>query len=179
MPSEICFLSAEYDFFQPAFKINSKVERTSLGLKCTKILIICWFLPAGAANTVSIVSLMRICSTDVAIVCAGHALGVFNYVFLSSEGIKPGTRQAINLYMLCYSFVGFVCVQVCDYCSSLQLDIIVSRFYVPMLTPNYNYSILNRSALAMLAMGCCIIIHYLEVIGWLSWYRNDPKFLDR
>ena len=69
------------------------------------MLIICLFLPAGAASTVSIVSLMRICSTDVAIVCAGHALGVLNNVFLSSEGIRPGTRQSINLYMLCYSFV--------------------------------------------------------------------------
>ena len=83
-------------FFQPAFKINSKVGRTSLGLKCTQLLIICWFLPAGAANTDSVVSLMRICSTDaaylsadVAIVCAGHARGVFNFVFLSSEGLNP------------------------------------------------------------------------------------------
>ena len=162
-----------WSFFHPAFKINSKVERTSLGLKGTQILIICWFLPAGAANTVSIMSLMRICSTDVAIVwvCAGHALGVLKYVFLSSEGIKPGTRQAINLYMFCYSFVGFVCVQVCEYRSSLQLNIIVSGIYVglPMLTPNYNYSMPNRSSLAMLALDCCIIIHYLEDIGWLSW----------
>ena len=99
MPSEICFLSAEYDLFQPALKINSNnVGRTSLGLKGTQLLIICWVLPTGAANTVSIVSLMRICSTDaanlsadVAIICAGHARGVLNYVFLSSEGIKPGT----------------------------------------------------------------------------------------
>ena len=113
------------NFFQPAFKINSMIGITSLGLKGTQLLIICWFLPAGAANTVSIVSLMRICSTDaanlsvdVANVCAGHPRGVLNYLFLSSEGIKPGTRQAINLYTLCYSFVGFVCVQVCDHCSS-------------------------------------------------------------
>ena len=87
-------------FFQPAFKINSKVERTSFGLKGTQILIICWFLPIGVANTVSIVSLMQICSTDVAIVCAGHALGVLNYVFLSSEGIKPGTRQHQPIHAL-------------------------------------------------------------------------------
>ena len=144
-PRRYVFCPGSMTFFQPAFKINSKVERTSLGLKGTKILIICWFLPAGAAKTVSIVSLMLICSTDapnltadVAIVCAGHALGVLNYVFLSSEGIKPG--KTINLYTLCYSFVGFVCVKVCDHCLSLQLDIIVSHFYVPMLTPNYNYS---------------------------------------
>ena len=71
-----------------------------------------------------------------AIVSAGHALGVLNYVFLSSEGIKPDTRQAINIYRLSYSFVGFVCVQVCDHCSSMQLDIIMSPFYVPMLTQN-------------------------------------------
>ena len=71
-----------------------------------------------------------------AIVSAGHALGVLNYVFLSSEGIKPDTRQAINIYRLSYSFVGFVCVQVCDHCSSMQLDIIMSPFCVPMLTQN-------------------------------------------
>ena len=71
-----------------------------------------------------------------AIVSAGHALGVLNYVFLSSEGIKPDTRQAINIYRLSYSFVGFVCVQVFDHCSSMQLDIIMSPFYVPMLTQN-------------------------------------------
>ena len=105
--------------------------------------MICWFLPAVTVNAVSIVSLMRIRSTDapnltadVAIVSAGHALGVLNYVFLSSEGIKPDTRQAINIYRLSYSFVGFVCVQVCDHCSSMQLDIIMSPFYVPMLTQN-------------------------------------------
>ena len=105
--------------------------------------MICWFLPAVTVNAVSIVSLMRICSTDapnltadVAIVSAGHALGVLNYVFLSSEGIKPDTRQAFNIYRLSYSFVGFVCVQVCDHCSSMQLDIIMSPFYVPMLTQN-------------------------------------------
>ena len=71
-------------------------------------------------------------SVDVAIVCVGHARGVLNYVFLSSDGIKPGTRQAINLYTLCYSFVGFFCVQVCDHCSSKQLQMQISFWRSPV-----------------------------------------------
>ena len=131
-PRRYVFCPRSMTFFQPAFKINSKVERTSLGLKSTQILIICWFLPAGAANYCFYcefdANLFHGCWPLFVLV---DALGVLNYVCacptLRCSKTWYISWQAINLYMLCYSFVGFVCVQVCDYCSSLQLDIIVSR----------------------------------------------------
>ena len=42
------------------FHISIKTARTKYGLKGTYILIVCWFLPAGTADTGSIASLMRI-----------------------------------------------------------------------------------------------------------------------
>ena len=70
------------------------MSRTNFRLKCTYILIVCWFLPAWAADTDSIVSLMGICTTvqehafnmtaDVVIVYVVHRRGVSKYAFLSA-----------------------------------------------------------------------------------------------
>ena len=45
---------------EPVFHLLIKATRTNYGLKGTYILIVCWFLPAGTAETDFIASLLRI-----------------------------------------------------------------------------------------------------------------------
>ena len=75
-----------------------KAARTNYELKGTYILIVCWFLPAGTADTGSFESLMRIWTTgwehapnltaDVTIVGVVHGRGVLQYAFFSAEILK-------------------------------------------------------------------------------------------
>ena len=58
-------------------------------------MIFCWFLPAGAANTASVVRLMQICTTvrqhdsslttNLTIIYVAHRFSALNSAFLSSE----------------------------------------------------------------------------------------------
>ena len=55
-----CYLVAGYGFFGTVFRLLIKATRTNYGFKGTYILIVCWFLPVGTADTDFIASLMRI-----------------------------------------------------------------------------------------------------------------------
>ena len=74
------------------FHILINAARTNYGLKCTYILIACWFLPAGTDDTGSIASLMPSepqgesipnLTADVTVVSVVHGRGVLQYTFLS------------------------------------------------------------------------------------------------
>ena len=84
-------------------------------------MIFCWFLPAGAANTTSVVRLMQICTTvrqhdpslttNLTIIYVGHRHSALYCVFLSSEVndhiIKSTDSVSIDNNLFCLPFLAF------------------------------------------------------------------------
>ena len=84
-------------------------------------MIYCWFLPAGAAESTSVVRLMTICTTvsqhdqslttNLTIVYVGHRHSALNSAFLSSEVndhiIKSPDSVSMDNYLFCLPFLVF------------------------------------------------------------------------